>query len=97
LLAVNAPPQVIVQKGLRGMKPGEVRVVERKKSHGEVIADDLVFPAARQAGQRSGLPISGNALRHTFRTIAVDCEISEMLIHFLCGHAFDGVSEEYCN
>jgi hypothetical protein len=59
-------------------------VVERKKSHGEVIADDLAFPGARQAGQRSGLPISGNAHRHTFRTIAVDCEISEMLIHFLC-------------
>jgi hypothetical protein len=79
------------------MKPDEIRVVERKKPHGEVIADDFVFPGCRQAGQRSGLPISGNALRHTFRTIAVDCEISEMLIHFLCGHALDGVSEEYTN
>jgi hypothetical protein len=97
LLAVNAPPQVIVQKGLRGMKPCEVRVVERKKSHGEAIADDLVFPGARQAGQRSGLPTSGNVLRHTFRTVAVDCEISEMLIHFLFGHTLAGVSEEYCN
>jgi hypothetical protein len=80
-----------------GMKPGEVRVVEHKKSHGEVVADDLVFPGARQADQRSSLPISGNALCHTFRTIAVDCEISEMLIHPLCGHTLDGVSEEYCN
>ena len=96
-MSINAPPQVIVQKGLRGMEPGEVRVVERKKPHGEVIADDFVFPGCRQVGQRSGLPISGNALRHTFRTIAVDCEISEMLIHFLCGHALDGVSEEYTN
>ncbi|WP_338830428.1 integrase family protein [Bradyrhizobium sp. 27S5] len=96
-ISVNAPPQTITQTGLRGMKPGEVRVVERKKPHGEVVADDFVFPGARQAGQRSGLPISGNALRHTFRTIAVDCEISEMLIHFLCGHALDGVSEEYTN
>ncbi len=96
-MSINAPPQVIGQEGLHGMEPGEVRVVERKKPHGEVIADDFVFPGYRQAGQRSGLPISGNALRHTFRTIAVDCEISEMLIHFLCGHALDGVSEEYTN
>jgi integrase len=96
-IAMNAPPQTIEMKGMRGMKPGEVRVVERKKPHGEVIADDLVFPGARQAGQRTNLPIAGNALRHTFRTIAVDCEISEMLIHFLMGHSFDGVSEEYTN
>jgi hypothetical protein len=50
-----------------------------------------------QAPSRSGLPMAGNAMRHTYRTIAVDCEISEMLIHFLCGHALDGVSEEYTN
>jgi hypothetical protein len=50
-----------------------------------------------QAQSRSGLPMAGNAMRHTYRTIAVDCEISEMLIHFLCGHVLDGVSEEYTN
>jgi hypothetical protein len=43
------------------------------------------------------LPIAGNDLRHTFRIIAVDCEISEMLIRFRCCHALDGVSEEYTN
>lgn len=96
-LSLDAPPQTITQTGLRGMKLGEVRVVERKKPHGEVLAYNLVFPGCMQASSRSGLPISGNALRHTFRTIAVDCEISEMLIHFLCGHALDGVSEEYTN
>jgi integrase len=97
MLSINAPPQTIMQKGLRGMKQGEVRIVERKKLHGEVIADDLVFPGCMQAQSRSGLPMAGNALRHTYRTVAVDCEISEMLIHFLCGHALDGVSEEYTN
>ena len=96
-MSVDAPPQTITQKGLRGMQPGDVRIVERKKPHGEVIAGDLVFPGCMQAPSRSGLPISGNALRHTYRTIAVDSEISEMLIHFLCGHALDGVSEEYTN
>jgi integrase len=97
MLSINAPPQTIIQKGLRGMKPGEVRFVERKKPHGEVKHEDLVFPGCMQAPSRSGLSMAGNAMRHTYRTIAVDCEISEMLIHFLCGHALDGVSEEYTN
>ena len=96
-MAINAPPQTITMKGLRGMKPGEVRVVERKKLHHEIAAPDLVFPGVRQAGHRSGLPVSGNALRHTFRSIAVSLEISEMLISFLMGHSLQGVSAKYTN
>jgi integrase len=96
-MAINAPPQTITMKGLRGMKPDEVRVIERKKLHHEIAAPDLVFPGVRQAGHRSGLPVSGNALRHTFRSIAVSLEISEMLISFLMGHSLQGVSANYTN
>ena len=96
-MAINAPPQTITMKGLRGMRSGEVRVVERKKLHHEIAAPDLVFPGVRQAGHRSGLPVSGNALRHTFRSIAVSLEISEMLISFLMGHSLQGVSAKYTN
>jgi hypothetical protein len=96
-MAINAPPQTITMKGLRGMKSGEVRVIERKKLHHEIAAPDLVFPGVRQAGHRSGLPVSGNALRHTFRSIAVSLEISEMLISFLMGHSLQGVSAKYTN
>jgi integrase len=96
-IAVEAPPQVIVMKKMRGMKRGARRVVERKKLHQEITAPDFVFPGARQAGHRSGLPVSGNALRHTFRSVAVSLEVSEMLISFLMGHALEGVSAKYTN
>jgi hypothetical protein len=43
------------------------------------------------------IPVSGNALRHTFRSIAVSLEISEMLISFLMGHSLQGVSARYTN
>jgi integrase len=95
-LAANAPAQTIVQRGLKGMRPGQVRKVALPR-HGEVLVPDLVFPGARQAGHRSGLPVSGNALRHTFRSVAVSLGISEMLIHFLMGHALEGVSAKYTN
>jgi hypothetical protein len=96
-MAINAPPQTVAMKGLPGMKPGEVRVVERNKLHHEITAPDLVFPGVRQAGHRSSLPVSGNALRHTFRSIAFSLEISEMLISFLMGHSLQGVSAKYTN
>jgi integrase len=96
-MAINAPPQTITMKGLRGMTRGEVHVVKRKRLHHEVVVPDLVFPGVRQAGHRSGLPVSGNALRHTFRSIAVSLEISEMLISFLMGHSLQGVSARYTN
>ena len=75
------------------MKRGEVRVIE----HHEIAAPDLVFPGVRQAGHCSGLPVSGNALRHTFRSNAVSLEISEMLISFPMGHSLQGVSAKYTN
>jgi integrase len=89
-LAADAPKYYILQHGLKGMRKGEVRWVEMPRS-------DLAFPGCRQIGHRSGLPVSGNALRHTFRSVAVSLGISEMLCHFLMGHALEGVSAKYVN
>jgi len=94
-LATNAPAQTIVQRGLKGMKRGEVRKVVLPRHH--EVERGLVFPGSRQAGHRSGLPVRGNALRHTFRSVAVSIGISEMLIHFLMGHSLEGVSAKYTN
>jgi len=96
-LALSAPPEnpTIKMKGLRGMKPGEVRIVPRKKPHPEINDPDLVFPGCRQVPSRTGLPIAGNALRHTFKTMHVSLGISETLSHFLMGHALEGVSAKY--
>ena len=44
---------------------------------------------------RTGLPTVGNALRHTFKTLHVSLGISETLLHFLMGHALEGVSAKY--
>jgi hypothetical protein len=94
-LALDAPPQnpTITMKGLRGMKPGEVRVVERKRPHHEIIDPDLIFPGCRQMPSRTGLPRP--ALRHTFKTLHVGMEISETLSALLMGHALKGVSAKY--
>jgi hypothetical protein len=94
-LAINAPAQTIAMKGMKGMKRGQVRVVERKQPHHEIIDPDLIFPGCRQMPSRTGLPMAGNALRHTFKTIHVGLGISETLSHFLMGHALEGVSAKY--
>jgi integrase len=96
-MAVEAPPAspTIKMKGLRGMKSGEVRVVQRKQPHHEIIDKDLVFPGCRQMPSRSGLPVAGQALRHTYKTLHVGLGISETLSSFLMAHALEGVSAKY--
>jgi integrase len=89
-LAANGPKYYILQKGLKGMRKGQVRWVELPRP-------DLAFRGCKQVGHRSGLPVAGNALRHTFRSVAVSLGIPEMLIHFLMGHALQGVSAKYTN
>ena len=89
-LAANGPRYFMVQRGLKGMRKGESRWVELPRP-------DLAFPGCRQIGHRSGLPVSGNALRHTYRSVAVSLGIPEMLAHFLLGHALQGVSARYVN
>jgi hypothetical protein len=98
-LALNAPPPLetptVRMQGLKGMKMGEVRVVPRKRRTSEIIDLDLVFPGCRLMPARSGLPMAGNALRHTFKTLHVGLGISETLSSFLMGHALEGVSAKY--
>lgn len=55
----------------------------------------FIFSGCAQAGHRDGLPMRGNALRHTYRTIAADLGIDEMVAHFLMGHAPAGISQRY--
>ena len=57
--------------------------------------EELVFPGCAQVGHRDALPARGNMLRHTFRTVAADLGIDELLAHFLLGHAPEGISQKY--
>lgn len=60
-----------------------------------ITADALVFPGCSQTGHRDALPARGNMLRHTYRTVAADLGVDELLIHFLLGHAPEGISQKY--
>ena len=65
------------------------------KPHHEVKDTDLVFPGRRQISQRAALPIRGQALRHSYSTVAVDLKINDLIRHFLMGHAPKGISQDY--
>ena len=65
------------------------------KPHHEVKETDLVFPGCRQISQRAELPIRGQALRHSYSTVAVDLKIDDLIRHFLMGHAPKGISQDY--
>ena len=56
---------------------------------------DLVFPGCAQRGRHDHLPARGIKLRRTYRTVAADCGVDEMLSHFLLGHAPAGISQRY--
>jgi integrase len=60
-----------------------------------VEPDGLVFPGCSQVSAREALPARGNMLRHTYRTVAADLRIDDLLIHFLMGHAPEGISQKY--
>jgi integrase len=94
-MAVDAPPAKILMRGTKGLKRGQRKLVDRKQPHHEIIDKDLVFPGCRQMPSRSGLPVAGQALRHTYKTLHVGLGISETLSHFLMGHALEGVSAKY--
>jgi integrase len=55
----------------------------------------LVFPGAAQIGHRDPLPARGVELRQTYRTVAADVGVDEMLAHFLLSHAPAGISQRY--
>ncbi|MEA2644323.1 MAG: Phage integrase family, partial [Chloroflexota bacterium] len=57
--------------------------------------DRLVFPGCSQISAREALPARGNMLRHTYRTVAADLGVDDLLIHFLMGHTPRGISRKY--
>jgi integrase len=63
---------------------------------GYVVApEELVFPGCAQIGHRDPLPARGNMLRHTYRTVAADLGVDDLLSHFLMGHTPEGISQKY--
>jgi hypothetical protein len=63
--------------------------------HHEVKEADLVFPGSRQISQRAALPIRGQALRHSYSTVAVELKIDDLIRHFLMVYAPKGISQDY--
>jgi integrase len=57
--------------------------------------DAPMFPGCSQKGHRDALPMRGNALRHTYRTLAADMKIDSLIAHFLLGHTPEGISQKY--
>lgn len=54
-----------------------------------------MFAHCGQVGQREDLPARGHALRHTWRTVAADCGVDELLAHFMLGHVPQNISQAY--
>jgi integrase len=60
-----------------------------------VAAGELVFGDCDRNGHRDRLPARGMVLRHTFKTVATDIGVDEMIVEFLMGHRPLGVSRRY--
>jgi integrase len=56
--------------------------------------DDLVFPCCRKSSRKDRL-VKGHALRHTYRTVAADLGVDEVVVRLLMGHSLQGVSQAY--
>lgn len=84
-MAIDAPPQVIVQRGLRGMRKGEKRSVARRRSDAE-----LIFPGCAQASAHSELPFAGRKLRHSYKTLATAMGLPDVVSAVLIGHKAAG-------
>jgi hypothetical protein len=56
---------------------------------------ELVFPGCGVAAHRDKLPAYGVELRRTYRTIAADVGVDEMISHFLLSHAVAGILQRY--
>jgi hypothetical protein len=56
---------------------------------------ELVFPECGQVAHRDESPARGMQLRRTYRTVAADVGVDEMLSHFLLSHAPAGISQRY--
>lgn len=84
-LALDAPPQTIVQRGLKGMRKGQRRVVERPPTD-----PGLIFPGCGQVPARSSLPFAGHALRHSWKSLATAIGVPDVLSAILLGHSLNG-------
>lgn len=65
------------------------------KEHHEVKDKGLLFPGCRQVSARADLPIRGQALRHSYRTVCAALKTDDLISHFLLGHAPKGISQQY--
>lgn len=86
-LALDAPPQIIVQRGLKGMRKGEKRVLKRPAAD-----PGLIFPGCRQMPARSRLPFAGHALRHSWKSLATAIGVPDILSALLLGHSVKGAA-----
>jgi integrase len=59
--------------------------------------DELIFSGCGRAAynDKALLPPTGTMLRRTYRTVAGDIGIDDLLIHFLMGHKPEGISGRY--
>ena len=71
----------------------------RDAARAEKIESAYVFPARAEGHivkfDCDGLPAHGMALRRTWRTLAADCGIDELIAHFCLGHIPAGISRGY--
>jgi integrase len=56
---------------------------------------ELVFPGCAQVAHRDPLSARGMDLRRTYRTVAADAGVDELLAHFLMSHTPNGISQRY--
>ena len=56
-----------------------------------------IFPGCNDTSFDHGLPAAGRSLRRTFRTIAADLGVNEILVRLLMGHSLIGINQSYIN
>jgi integrase len=55
----------------------------------------FIFPHCGQVASRDALPYSGHDLRHTWKTVATACGLSDLFSGIMLGHQPEGISEKY--
>jgi hypothetical protein len=84
----------VIEKG----EAGDIRVVlsvpiiRALRIALDAYQGELVFPECAQRGRHDKLPARGVELRRTYRSIAADLGIDELLAHYLLSHSPPGIS-----
>ena len=73
---------------------------ELKRARGAIVEGNPYVFSARAGGHLvkfdvDSLPAHGMALRRTWRTIAADSGVDELIAHFMLGHIPTGISSGY--